>query len=662
MDRISVPVFRIIMAVFAAPVYPAPALGLSINAIFSDHMVLQRDVKVPVWGRALPGAGVSVSIAKNSASAITKADSTWKAQLPALAPGGPFDLRIISGDTIVITDVLVGDVWLCSGQSNMEMPVGDWGKVTNWEKEVTDAEYPRIRLFTMDHRPSTYERTGVAGSGWRICSPRSIRTFSAAAYFFGRDVQRRYNVSIGLIQSTWTGSFIESWMSSAALKQYPAYVKDLARVQKYPRNDAAAQAFYATDLAAWNKRIIAGDAGLRGAWMRPGVDTAGWLPISLPAMWEPVIPSLATFDGVVWFRRNIGIPASWAGKKAAISLGPVDDWDSTFFNGTPIGGLRQYYQPRAYDVPESLMKAGVATIAVRCVDTWSGGGLSGTPAQMYIKCGADSISLAGPWFLKPGYDAADDPMPQPLDWPHKPLVLFNGMIAPLSPYALRGVIWYQGESNADRAAQYRALFPAMIRDWRAKWGNDKLPFLFAQLAGYQKAPAVPGDDAWAELRDAQKSALSLPSVGMAVAIDVGDSADIHPKNKQAVGERLALAARACVYGDTNEYSGPALKGMNIEGANIRLIFDHAAGLTARNGDLRGFAVAGADRKWYWASASIEGGFVVVSCPQAQKPVAVRYGWASNPGCNLYNAAGLPASPFRTDSWPGITDGRNFLVK
>jgi len=662
MNRICASAFAAILMAFAAPVFSAPATGLSVSAIFADHMLLQRDVKVPVWGRALPGAGVSVSVAEVSASAITKADSTWKALLPPLKPGGPFELRIVSGDTLLIRDVLIGDVWLCSGQSNMEMPVGDWGKVANWEQEVKEADYPRIRLFTMDHRPSTYERTGVAGSGWRICGPRSIATFSAAAWFFGRDLQRRYDVPIGLVQSTWTGSFIESWMSAAALKQYPAYVKDLARVRKYPRNDSAAQAFYAADLAAWNKRIIAGDAGLKGAWMRPGLDTAGWLPIALPSMWEPVIPSLSNFDGVMWFRRSLDVPALWAGKKAVVSLGPVDDWDSTFFNGTPIGGVRKYYQPRVYDVPESLMKAGAANIAVRCVDTWSGGGFSGTPAQMYIKCGADSISLAGPWFLKPGHDAADDPMPQPLDWPHKPLVLFNGMIAPLIPYALRGVIWYQGESNADRAAQYRALFPAMIRDWRAHWGNEKLPFLFVQLAGYQKPPVEPGDDAWAELRDAQKSALSLPSAGMAVAIDVGDSADIHPRNKQAVGGRLALAARARVYGDTNQYSGPSLKSMKVDGPSVRLTFDHAAGLTARNGDVRGFAVAGADRKWYWASAAIEDGSVVVSCPQVPAPVAVRYGWASNPGCNLYNAAGLPASPFRTDSWPGTTDGRDFLVK
>ena len=387
--------------------------------------------------------------------------------------------------------------------------------------------------------------------------------------------------------------------------------------------------------------------------------------MQLPKLWDE--PELANFDGLVWFRKQVDVPESWAGKELTLELGPIDDMDATWLNGTKVGGLEtpgHYRTNRKYKVSSTVVKAGRNVIAVRVLDTSGGGGIYGRPKQMKLKpVGAsdkEAISLAGPWRYKKGFDLQSmPPQPKPptrVNHANAPTALYNAMIAPLIPYGIRGAIWYQGESNASRAYQYRRLFPAMIKCWRQDWGQGDFPFVFVQLANFMAVNPEPAESAWAELREAQSMTLALPNTGMAVIIDIGQAKDIHPKNKQDVGRRLALWPLAKTYAKQLVYSGPLYKSMNVEGNKVVLHFDDVGGgLIARGGGpFKGFAIAGADRKFVWADAKIDGNTVVVSSDGVAEPVAVRYAWADNPVCNLYNKEGLPASPFRTDDWPGVT--------
>lgn len=641
--------------------------SLVLPGIFTDNMVLQREQTIPIWGTSKPKSTVSIILGRTAIGSASDSSGKWRDSLPPMNAGGPLVLTIASGpDTIVLNNVMIGDVWLCSGQSNMEMPVADWGKVANWEDEQKKADFPDIRLFTVDHSVKTFPQSAVPGSGWKPCSPQTVRTFSAAAYFFGRELYNQHKIPVGLIQATWTGSFIEAWMSGPTLKRFPRYLADIEKIELIPHADSAAQAWFDAEVTSWHKALHEKDRGLPvegKSWYRPDLSDASWDTIGLPGYWERAGLGMDLFDGIVWFRKTIDIPASWTGKKAVLSLGAVDDWDSTFVNGVCVGSSKSYAEPRRYEIADSLVKAGRMVIAVRAVDTWSGGGFAGPADLMVLRSSTwDSLSLAGPWRYRIGFDFINNPMPQPLNFPHKATVLYNGMIHPLVPFAMKGVIWYQGESNAERAYQYRTLFPALIKSWRTEWKQGDFPFLFVQLANYDQRRDQPADDMWAELREAQRMTLSLPRTGMACAIDIGESNDIHPKNKQEVGRRLALVARVNAYGDSVECSGPVYKSMRTQGGAIRVTFTHAAGLNVHGDTLRGFSIAGSNGKFIWAQAKIDGNSVLVSSPRIKKPVAVRYGWASNPEVNLYNQEGLPAVPFRTDTWKGLTEGKDFLVR
>jgi len=632
---------------------------IKLPPMFSDNMVLQQMIKIPVWGTAPSGSKITVQLRQQLKTTKANAEGKWRVNLDAMPAGGPFQLSVLGKDTITFNNVMIGEVWLCSGQSNMEMPMAsNWAKVDNFEAEVAAANYPNLRLFVVPRAKSTRPKTEVKSSGWKICAPHSVKDFSATAYFFGRHLQEKLRVPVGLIQSAWGGTVVEAWTSGASLKKLPDFAGFVRTLETSRLDSIFDAANYEGKLAAWHRAIEDKDASAQGPrlWSSPEYDDFAWSSMSLPQKWEAA--GLPSFDGLLWYRKTLELPEAFAGQPLHLQLGPIDDYDWTYFNGVPIGATSRYNLPRHYQVPGELVHAGKNVIAIRVLDTGGDGGLYGKREDVkLVQDSTTAIALAGEWRYKIGFMLRDLPSPPySPDSPNRPTVLYNAMIAPFVPYAIRGAIWYQGESNAGRAYQYRELFPLLIKDWRARWQQGDFPFLFVQLANYRAVNAEPVEDDWAELREAQSQTLSLPNTGMAVTIDIGDANDIHPGNKQKVGNRLALNARRLVYNENVVHSGPKYKSMKIEGNRIRLFFEHAEeGLMSKNGEaLKGFAIAGADRKFVWAKAAIEGNAVVVSNENVPQPVAVRYAWSINPECNLHNKPGLPASPFRTDNWPEMT--------
>ncbi len=647
------------LALFMSLLASALEAQIKLPAMFSDNMVLQQHSKIPIWGTAPVGSKVTVQLQQQMKTTKTSAEGKWRVNLEAMPAGGPHRLVVSGADTITFNNVMIGEVWLCSGQSNMEMPlVSTWAKVENFAAEVAAANFSNLRLFIAKRAKSTKPQTEVASEGWKVCDPNSVKDFSATAYFFGRHLQQKLGVPVGLMQSAWGGTVVEAWTSSASLKTIPDIAGFVRTLETTARDSIFDPKIFEAKLAEWYRALEKKDATTQGsrAWSSAEYDDFAWQSMSLPQKWERA--GLPGFDGLLWYRKSFDVPASFVGQALTLELGPIDDYDWTFFNGTPIGATPSYNAPRRYQVPSELVRPGKNMIAIRVLDTGGDGGLYGRPEQLKLmKDSSAALALAGEWRYKAGLVLQELPLPPSAPTsPNRPMVLYNAMIAPLAPYALRGAIWYQGESNAGRAYQYRELFPLLIKDWRKQWQQGDFPFLFVQLANYRGVNVEPVEDDWAELREAQTMTLALPNIGMAVTIDLGDANDIHPGNKQEVGNRLALNARALVYGEKIVYSGPNYKAMKIEGNRIRLFFDHAEdGLAAKHGEaLKGFAIAGADKKFVWANAKIEGNAVIVSHANVAQPVAVRYAWSINPACNLYNQAGLPASPFRTDNWPEVT--------
>ena len=610
--------------------------------LFSDNMVLQRGQSDPVWGWTTPGAAVTVSIAGKSAKAVAGTDGKWTAKLPPLTVGGPYTLNVTGPETATLANVLVGDVWVCSGQSNMEFGLGN---AVNAQQEIAAANYPQIRLFMVQHNIQRTPQATAPVTPWAVCSPTTVAQggwngFSAVGYFFGRDLQQNLHVPIGLIETDWGGTPAEAWTSGPALARMPDFRAAVAQMDA--QQDAALSR--SQQMASWYAK---NDPGLAGKWADPATGASVWPTITLPGYIQDAgIPELKT-NGIIWFRKTIDLPADAAGQDAILHF-VADDNDTAWVNGTQIGATEGFQTPRDYHVPASLLKAGPNEIAIRVLDTGGQGGIYGDAVKLFWEVpGGQNIPLAGPWHYKVGASLAKTtPLPLgPIDQ-NSPTTLFNGMVAPLIPYGIKGALWYQGEANASRAAQYRRLLPAMIGDWRTRWGEGSFPFYIVQLANW-----APGGDAWPELQEAQwLTAKSVPNAGIATAIDIGDHTDIHPKNKQEVGRRLALVAEAQAFGEKVEASGPLYKSMQVEGNAIRLRFTHlGGGLTAHaDGLLTGFTVAGADKKFIPADARIDGDTVVVSASEVPTPVAARYAWSADPVCSLYNKAGLPALPFRTD--------------
>ena len=647
------------LAVAAVCEAAAPATNVKPHSLFTDNLVLQRGVAVPVWGSAEPGGTVTVTLGERTATAVADAQGRWMAKLPALEAGGPHELTIAGKDTVTLKNVLVGDVWICSGQSNMEQGIG---ACANPKQEIADANHPRIRLFMVPHHVAGEPQTAVDAS-WKVCSPQTVAAggwagFSGAAYYFGRHLHKELGVPIGLIQTCWGGTIAEAWTSAEALETMPAFKTAVEQFAQRVADLKKGKDTFEKLMDQWWRKSDPGSATDPG-WADPALDASAWKTMALPQHWEKVA-DVGNFDGLIWFRREIDVPPAWAGKDLRLELGPIDDRDTTFFNGQKVGATDAYNAARRYTVPGKLVKAGKSLIAVRVLDTGGGGGVYGQPAQLKLSLpggAARPLALAGPWRYKisaPMAKLSPPPVRQLGGNPNVVTVLYNGMIAPLLPYAIQGAIWYQGESNAGRAMQYRTLLPTLIRDWRGRFGVGDFPFVIVQLANFMAVQTTPVQDGWAALREAQLlTAQNDPKVGLAVITDIGDARDIHPKNKQDVGKRLALSALAIAHGRTLVHSGPEFRAMTVEGGKARLTFAHVGGgLVAKGGPkLKGFAVAGEDKKFVWADAVIDGECLVVSSPDVPKPAAVRYNWANNPIGNLFNKEGLPATPFRTDVPP-----------
>ena len=632
-----------------------PATDVTLPVLFTDHMVLQRDVPIAVWGWASPNGTVTVSINGQQAETVVGADSTWRLDMPPMAAGGPHTLTIAGAETITLKDALVGEVWVASGQSNMEWPVQ---ASNDAEAEIQAADYPNIRLFKVKRTVSYTPQQRVEAEGWHAVTPETIPEFSAVAYFFGRTLHQDLNVPIGLIETAWGGTPAEAWTSGPALMNLPDFAEHVTNLKAGA--DEGEMASFEEQQAAWLQRLKEKDQGYEQGhprWADADFDASSWPTMDVPQLWESA--GLPGYDGVVWFRKSFDLPAAWNGQDLTLNLAMIDDIDTTWVNGVQVGSTEQYNTHRAYTVPADVLKPGTNTIAVRVLDTGGGGGIWGEAEDMNFARGSSMQSLAGAWAYQPGIAAGPDQPRPPRRMQNQPTTLYNAMLAPLIPYTIQGAIWYQGESNAGRAYQYRSLFATMIQDWRDQWKQGTFPFYFVQLANFMEPQQNPVEaQTWPELREAQTMALQLPNTAQAVIIDIGEADDIHPRNKQDVGLRLALAALNQTYVQDIVFSGPAYRAMTQESGALRLHFDHTGGgLVTRDGALKGFAIAGADSQFVWAEAQIDGETVVVSSPDVPDPVAARYAWANNPVISLFNQEGLPASPFRTDDWPGVTQGQ-----
>ena len=615
-----------------------------VHQLFNDHMVFPRDIEAPVWGWCEPGKEVTVAMGNKSAKAVAGADGRWQVKIGPFGAGGPHELKITGPKEQIVKDVLIGDVWICSGQSNMEWDVNS---SNNPQDEIAKANHPKIRLFYVPKRIST-EPQSLVSADWKVCSPESVPGFSAVGYFFGRLLHEQTGIPIGLINSNWGGTVAEAWTSAGALKtmdDFKGAVEDFERMAKNGQDD------FEQIIAEWWKKNDPGSVGGLG-FADPNVDVNGWKTMNLPGLWEG--QGLPDFDGIVWFRRDFELPENWTDKDVKLHLGPIDDRDTTWVNGSKVGEMNDWNNDRVYKVPKKLLKAGRNTIAIRVLDTGGGGGFHGRPEQLKLeRDGGDPVALTGEWrwnATKPLGEVAQPPSRLDNN-PNGITVLSNGMISCLEPFAIKGAIWYQGESNAGRAAQYRRLLPTMIKDWRQRFGVGDFPFYIVQLANFMDTTTDPVQSGWAELREAQLwTAMNVPNCGIAVITDIGDAKDIHPRNKQDVGKRLALEALAKTYGKQIVHQGPLYKEMKVEGNAVRLVFDHVGGGLEQRGDkLAGFAIAGADGKFVHGEARIDGANVIVTGGGIDQPTAVRYGWANNPPATLFNKDGLPASPFRTDA-------------
>ncbi len=652
--------------------------ALELPAIFGDNMVMQQKTESPIWGKASAGEDIEISSTwGEKTTAKAKTNGKWTAKLKTPEAGGPYELTIKGKDSVItFKNVLIGEVWVCSGQSNMEMPLIGWpprDTIKNSAEEIKNADYPEIRLFAVAKGVSAEPREDCKGS-WAVCNPETAKNFSATAYFFGKEIHKELGIPVGLIHTSWGGTPAESWTAPKYLGKVEGFSDFVANIDKLSLQEEEYVNWLGSHpvIEPTNEEESSG----KGISFNdticplPDFDDSPWGEMALPTQWESV--ELGVFDGVVWFRKVINIPETWVGKDLMLELGPIDDIDITYFNGERVGGYEGmgfWTVERKYGIPSKLVEKGRNVIAVRVVDLQGGGGIYGQEEQMKIypvKTGAKPINLSGLWKYLPvaqyregvfyvfGAEENGFYTTRP-DFKgitaYTPTSLFNAMIAPVVPYGIKGAIWYQGESNVGRHEQYKQLFPAMIESWRAAWKEGKFPFYFVQIAPYIYDD--PEDPISAKLREAQLVTMSsVPNTGMAVTLDIGEVDNIHPPNKQDVGKRLSLWAFAKDYGKEDiVYSGPVYKEMVKKGSRITLYFDHiGSGLAAKGDTLTGFKVAGKDKVFVDAEAYIKGNTVIVYSKEAYDPVAVRYAFTNGSVASLFNKEGLPASSFRTDDW------------
>jgi len=641
------------------PLVPGPTEGeLRLPAIFSDGVVLQRESNVRLWGWAGKGAAVTLEASWSESPLHTEADGDgrFRFELPTPSAEGPHEIMLRSGaETHVIHNVWSGEVWLCSGQSNMEWSVGPHvgPGIRNFEAELEAADLDKLHFFNVTNAVSPFPRDDCEGV-WQVSDADTARVFSATAFFFGRELLEELDCPIGLVETDWGGTLCEAWTSPKGLEAFPEFQSDLGRMASLARDPGAAERELQRAVDAWWEALRTSDPGSGEArFMNADLADDGWNAMPLPAQWERADEELAGFDGVMWFRRSFELSAGdLSEEEFVLELGPIDDMDTTWLNGRRIGGHESYGQwraPRRYSVPAGLLREGRNVVAVRVLDTGGDGGIYGESQDLALKGRGGVVhSLAGSWRYRAGADLRTVGRPPARGWLHqnRPTALFNGMLAPLVPLSVRGVIWYQGESNRPLAEQYVRLFPALIADWRRLFQQPDLPFYFVQIAPFNYGGDV-GEAAL--LRDAQRRALALANTGMAVTMDIGNPQNIHPENKQDVGKRLALWALAKDYGrDDLAYSGPLVSRIDFEGGKVRIAFEYANGLTSRGLELEHFTLSGSDGVYHSAVANIDGESVVVFSEDVARPTSVRFGGGAGDETCLWNGAGLPASSFVSD--------------
>jgi sialate O-acetylesterase len=635
---------------------------LRLASPFQDHAVLQRDQTLPVWGWAAPDTRVRVTLAGNEAHILSNARGDWLVRLPALPAGGPHTLVVeaANGETLAITDLLVGEVWLASGQSNMNWTLAQSLPLT--ADDIAAADFPQIRFFNVGRRTHLGSHATAEGH-WQSATPAIAPDFSAVAYSFARRLHRELGVPVGILSASWGGTIIQSWTSRATLAHNPDIASWLADYDALAWSPGRWSDM--RDLGPDGRvtpNVYPPDPGSSGDWQSADLDDSAWADIKLPATWQSTGEK---YSAVFWFRHTLALPADWIGQDLELNLGAVDKQDIAYVNGVEIGRTGTAFEdrfwnvPRTYRVPAALTAGGTLVIAVRAYSFIYDGGLIGPAARMNIHpvgAPAAAVSLATTWRCKCEHNfglVVHPPAIMGHGEPNSPHMLFDNMIAPLVPYALRGAIWYQGESNESAHHHYARLLQDLITDWRRAWGLPSLAFHLVQLPGFRAPQAHQPESGWARLREAQASALTLPHTGMAVTIELGEAGDIHPKNKVPVGERLAQSALAVTYARDLVPTGPLATTFTATGDAIRIEFSNTvSGLVTLDGAAPShFFLAGEDRVFHPATAVITGASILVTSPAVPAPVAVRYAWADNPeGCNLANSEKLPASPFRSDRW------------
>ena len=623
--------------------------------IFADDMVLQRNKLIPIWGWA--DANEKIEIKFNKQTKTTKADKNgkWIIRLDAENAGGPYELSIKGINKIIIKNVLVGEVWICSGQSNMEFKVS---QADNFEKEINDANYPSIRQFTVSRDVSSLPKDDVKAGKWEICNKSTVGNFTAVGYFFAKKIFAELKIPIGLIHTSWGGTVSETWTSREGLESSDEFKEMIAGMPNV-NLDSISKVF--------NKSISKRVETLQGSKINPEIsetykefsfNDSTWPEMNEPEVWES--QALGEFDGVVWLRKSIILSANEAGKSGTVELSKIDDEEISYVNGVEVGRNNNWDAKRKYTIPAGILKEGNNVISIRVVDNGGGGGIYGESDDLKITIGDKIIPLKGKWKYQVESVKSD------IGPNSYPSLLFNAMVNPLIPYAFEGVLWYQGESNASRAQQYKKAFPLLITDWRKKWNQGDFPFYFVQLSSFNETNGNSNNGSmWAELREAQSQTLKLPNTGMCVTTDIGNPTNIHPTNKQDVGKRLAAVALKNVYKQNIVCTGPTYKSMEMQGNKIVVSFDNlGSGLSTSDkyGYVKGFEIAGEDNVFYYAKAQIVNDKVVIYSENVPSPVAIHFGWADDASDNnLYNKEGFPADSFRTDNWKNVTDNVKYKM-
>jgi sialate O-acetylesterase len=642
---------------------------IRLAGLFTSHAVLQRNMPVPVWGVTRPDIRVKVTLGEVTAETRSDSSGKFMLRLPPMPAGGPYDMIVLTPDPddyLRLQDIMVGEVWLCSGQSNMGVRVAGSDYV---ESDLGPDDH-LVRSFNVPCQARLGRRDDVKGE-WVVASSKTIPNLSAVGFFFCRRLATELGVPVGIIHSSWGGTRIEAWISREELVRHEWTRNEINHYESYLYTDTFWNQYFPfepDDHSAFlkNKHLVfatdPGNEGVGKGWAESEFNDTSWDRMELPTMWQYCGHN---FSGVFWFRREVVIPESWAGRDLKLEPGKIDKHDVTYFNGVEVGATGSKFEdeywdvPRSYSVPGELVKPGRAVIAIRVNSFMAAGGIHGEAEMMRlapVDGGNDeAIGLAGAWRYGVEQNYGLVTMPELRFGPsnqNSPYMLNDNMIQPLIPYAIRGVTWYQGERNTQLPYEYDWMLRAMIQDWRRAWGEGDFPFITVQLANFAKALPYQERSDWALVREAQVASLAEPETGLTVTIDIGDAYDIHPRNKVTVGERMAKWALARTYGKGGVCSGPLYRNSVIEGGRIRIYFDHVGeGLIAKGGELKTFMIAGTNRLFKAAEARIEGSTVVVESAEVTEPAAVRYAWADNPdGCNLYNSADLPASPFRTDQW------------